>query len=308
MTDDSTANVLSNILLRVVHITQYHYPVPVHNSLNEVRLKPRRCQGQRLEEFRMETDPPASYLAEHVDAFGNPTTILGIQRAHSDWSVRVSAEVRRWQEPAAVSEPGMTLTEVLAHLREDRSPAGLDARQHTSSSPLLPLVPDLWEQLNLKLDWDWDVAVLGQTLNHFIHQEFAYQPGITEVSTPLTQVIKERAGVCQDFAHLAIAAARILGIPARYVSGYMETVPPPGVPRLIGVDATHAWFALYDPLKGWLQFDPTNDAQPDQRYITLAWGRDYSDVAPIQGVVQGGGNAHTLSVSVDVERLTEPED
>jgi len=303
------ADTADDMLFRVVHTTCYRYPVPVHNSLNEVRLKPRRCPGQRLEEFRMETQPRASYLAEHVDAFGNPTTVIGVEQAHSEWCLTVTAEVRRWWQPQSEQEvSALTLAEARLQLKTDLKPDGLDARHQIASSPLLPYMPDLLQHLEFSEDPDWNTATLGHALSTFIHKNFSYQPGLTEVSTPLTQVIKERVGVCQDFAHLAIVAARVLGVPARYVSGYMETVPPEGVARLVGVDATHAWFALYDPVAGWLQFDPTNDAVPDQRYITLAWGRDYSDVAPIRGVVQGGGDSHILSVGVDVERLPSAED
>jgi transglutaminase-like putative cysteine protease len=291
---------------RITHATRYRYPSRVHGSLNELRLKPRSTPGQRLNHFQMDVDPRARYLAEHLDAFGNPTSILGIEQVHQAWSVTTVSEVTRLPAEAELPfEPPLPLTEALERLRADSSPAALDARCFGQPSPLLPALPDLLQRLGLVVDPGQGVEALGGQLSRFIFEAFAYRPGQTEISTPLQQVIERRVGVCQDFAHLAIACGRALAIPARYVSGYLETSPPPGAERLVGADATHAWFALYDPARGWLDFDPTNDAVPDHRYITLAWGRDYSDVAPIRGVVRGGGASHTLTVSVDVQRVEE---
>jgi transglutaminase-like putative cysteine protease len=135
-----------------------------------------------------------------------------------------------------------------------------------------------------------------------IYKDFIYDPSFTTIATPLSEVLKYRRGVCQDFAHLAIACLRAHGIAARYVSGYVETRPEPGKPRIVGADASHAWFSVYIPGIGWLDFDPTNNTVPLDQHITLAWGRDYADVTPLKGIAFGGGQ-HTLSVSVDVLRL-----
>ena len=137
-----------------------------------------------------------------------------------------------------------------------------------------------------------------------IHRDFAYVPGFTSVTTPLSVVLEHRRGVCQDFAHLAIACLRAHGLAARYVSGYLETLPPPGQDKLIGADASHAWFAVYHPGLGWFDFDPTNNHCPDNRHITVAWGRDYGDVTPLKGVVYGGGQQQA-TVSVEVINLLE---
>jgi transglutaminase-like putative cysteine protease len=143
-------------------------------------------------------------------------------------------------------------------------------------------------------------------LNRRINRDFKYDPSATDVSTPLGQVMRERRGVCQDFAHVAIGVLRSVGLPARYVSGYLETMPPAGQARLVGADASHAWASTFLPGFGWFDIDPTNDLIPSDRHITVAWGRDFSDVSPIRGVVLGGGH-HTLSVGVDVEpRDTTP--
>ena len=135
-----------------------------------------------------------------------------------------------------------------------------------------------------------------------IYHDFKFKPGFTTVATPLAEVMKERKGVCQDFAHFAIACLRSIGLPARYVSGYIETTPPPGVEKLTGVDASHAWFALYIPNVGWLDFDPTNNQVPGLQHITIGWGRDYADIAPLKGVILSSG-PHKLDVTVDVKRV-----
>ena len=291
---------------RITHVTRYRYPYAVHGSLNELRLKPRPTPLQRLHAFSMDVVPQASYLAEYVDAFGNPGSILGIQETHREWSVTAVSEVGRLTGEAELPfDPPLPLAEAREYLRGDVRPAALEARGFSQASSLLPELPDLLQRLGLSVDPGQGIEALGRQLSRFIFEDFDYRPGQTEVSTPLTDVVEKRVGVCQDFAHLAIACSRALGIPARYVSGYLETIPPPGTARLVGVDATHAWFALYDPTRGWLEFDPTNDSVPDQRYVTLAWGRDYGDVAPIRGVVRGGGARHTLTVSVDVQRVGE---
>jgi transglutaminase-like putative cysteine protease len=254
----------------------------------------------------MDIDPQARYLSEYQDPFGNSANVLCIDRAHTSWSVTAVADVTRFPTEAELPfAPALPLARARQVLAEDLSPEALEARLMNQPSPLLPAIPGLLPFLEFEQDPEQSIEAVGRQLSRFIHRNFSYRPGQTEVTTPLLEVIENRVGVCQDFAHLAIACARALGIPARYVSGYMETVPPEGAEKLVGADATHAWFALYDPTHGWLEFDPTNETVPDPRYITLAWGRDYSDVAPIRGVVRGGGESHELSVSVDVHRLDE---
>ncbi len=138
---------------------------------------------------------------------------------------------------------------------------------------------------------------------HRIYKDFKYDPHFSSIATPLEEVLEHRKGVCQDFAHLAIACLRMQGLAARYISGYLETIPPKGKKRLVGADASHAWFSVYVPHLGWIDFDPTNAKIPDEQHITAAWGRDYADVAPLKGVIFGGGDKNKLEVSVDVERL-----
>lgn len=145
----------------------------------------------------------------------------------------------------------------------------------------------------------------ARDLTRRIYQDFTYDPHFTTVATPLDQVLENRRGVCQDFAHLAIGCLRSMGLAARYISGYLETIPPPGQPRMEGADASHAWLAVYLPTLGWVEFDPTNDCMPGEQHITLAWGRDYGDVVPLKGIMSGGGS-HELEVGVDVKRSGSP--
>jgi transglutaminase-like putative cysteine protease len=139
-----------------------------------------------------------------------------------------------------------------------------------------------------------------------IYKDFEFKPGFTTIATPLSEVMKQRKGVCQDFAHVGIACLRSIGLPARYVSGYIETLPPPGVEKLVGVDASHAWFSVFIPNIGWLDFDPTNNVVPSDQHITIGWGRDYFDITPLKGVILSSG-PHRLSVSVDVRRVPTTE-
>jgi transglutaminase-like putative cysteine protease len=143
-------------------------------------------------------------------------------------------------------------------------------------------------------------------LTERIHADFAYDPGFTTVTTPLDEVLQYRRGVCQDFAHLAVGCVRSMGLAARYVSGYLETAPPPGTERLVGGDASHAWLSVFVPGWGWLDLDPTNDKIVGSDYVTTAWGRDYADVSPLKGIVFGGGDSHMLDVAVDVARIDAP--
>ena len=203
------------------------------------------------------------------------------------------------------SGPGWS--EALDLLVHDLSPAMLDAREFCFASPLVTTgrvvrdyaEPSFGEGAPL-VD-----AVLGLTAR--IHADFAYDPGVTTVTTPVDEVLRHRRGVCQDFAHLAVACVRSMGLAARYVSGYLETAPPPGGERLVGADASHAWLSVFVPGWGWLDLDPTNDRMVGPTYVTTAWGRDYGDVSPLKGIVFGGGESHTLDVAVDV-RPVEPGD
>jgi len=184
----------------------------------------------------------------------------------------------------------------------DTTTPGLEARDFVLPSAFVPPDDAVWDYARASFPPGRPLLEAVRDLTRRIHQEFRYDPGFTTIVTPLAEVLAHRRGVCQDFAHLQIACLRSLGLPARYVSGYLETLPPPGKAKLQGADASHAWVSVYDPEQGWTDFDPTNDQLVGEQHITTAWGRDYGDVTPLKGIIFGGGE-HTLEVAVDVERL-----
>jgi transglutaminase-like putative cysteine protease len=217
--------------------------------------------------------------------------------------------------PAFIPEPAETPEwESVGKLcRTDRSSPVLEAIEFTFASPVVPLEPTFAEYAAASFTSRRSILEAALELTSRIHADIKFDTTATTVSTPPLEVLEKRRGVCQDFAHLQIACLRSLGLPARYVSGYLETIPPRGQPRLVGADASHAWVSLFCPGIGWIDLDPTNNCLPSMRHITAAWGRDYSDVSPIRGVLLGSGE-HTLSVAVDVvplgavQLLAQPDD
>ena len=192
--------------------------------------------------------------------------------------------------------------EIRQRLQTDMDPEVLELRQYILDSPMIPMVPELQTYAEKSFPKERPLLEAVGELTARLYTDFTYDPNFTTIATPLVDVIQHRRGVCQDFAHLSIGCLRALGLAARYVSGYIETDPPPDHVPLAGADASHAWFSVYLPQLGWVDFDPTNNQIPVDRHITVAWGRDYSDVTPLKGVVFGSGT-HELSVSVDCQRF-----
>ena len=288
---------------RIVHTTHYSYESPVSLSHNEARMLPRNTARQRCDRSDLRVVPEPQDRAEHEDYFGNRVAYFAIETAHDALEVTAVSEVQ-------VAPLGMELAfgsdlsweEARAQLRRSLDGPGLAARQYTVTSPMVRPDASLMAYAAESFAPGRPIVDAVQALNRRIYREFEYQPGFSTVATPLSTILKHRAGVCQDFAHLAIACLRAHGLAARYVSGYIETMPPPGQEKLTGADASHAWFSVYVPGLDWLDFDPTHDQGAADQHITVAVGRDYADVAPITGVVNGVG-AHSLEVSVDVTRL-----
>jgi transglutaminase-like putative cysteine protease len=286
---------------RIRHVTEYRYPEPVSLCHNETRLTPRTTARQRCLLASVTCDPAPSYRSEREDFFGNRVGFVTIDRPHTVF--RVMAESRVEMLPA---EQGLDFTrevawdEVRERLATDFSGAVLEVRPYRLESPRVPALAALAAYARPSFTPGRPLREAVVDLMARIHREFEYDPAFTTVTTPLHTVLEHRRGVCQDFAHLAIGCLRAMGLAARYVSGYLETLPPPGQKRLQGADASHAWFSVFDPEGGWLDFDPTNNVVPMERHITLAWGRDYTDVSPLRGVLFGGGEAHGLTVAVDV--------
>ena len=286
---------------RVVHRTEYVYEEPVTSCHNEAHLTPRALPRQRVASHALEVEPTPATISRRNDWFGNPVIYFAVQAAHPSLVVTARSVVERDDDDGArYARSTATWSDVAARTRSATSPEGLDARQFLFDSPMLSPSPEIRAYALPSFPAERPLLEAVGDLTSRIHRDFTYEPGTTTIATPLARVLAQRAGVCQDFAHVAIACLRAMGIAARYVSGYLETLPPPGKPRLVGADASHAWFAVWDPDAGWLDFDPTNDDRALTRHITTAWGRDYGDVTPMKGIIFGGGASHKAKVSVDV--------
>jgi transglutaminase-like putative cysteine protease len=285
---------------QISHLTRYSYQQPIANSYNLACLTPRTLPYQQLLQFELAVDPEPSALFFRQDKFGNQQHFIHLQPPHQQLTVTASSvvEVQARHNSSRLSD-AMRWPELKAFLQHQHDSAVLEAKLCAVESRMIPALAETEALIKQLADPALTVLQLSQALTETIYHQFEYDPAFSSVVTPLTEVLRHKKGVCQDFAQLAISALRSLGIPARYVSGYLETMPPPGQTRLVGADASHAWFAVFDPWLGWVDFDPTNNLLPDERHITLAYGRDYADVVPLKGLLHGNG-LHQLSVEVDV--------
>ena len=288
--------------LRVVHRTSYSYSESVTTSHHEARLTPRDHENQRTLSHELEIVPAPAVRRRRFDYFGNRTLHFHLSEPHKSLAVNVSTivEVRAPRPLDLQRTPPWE--EVRDRLRSDRRRDVLDAYQMTFESPHVALTPELLAYAQPSFAAGRPVLEVARDLTSRIHADFAYDAKATTISTTIAQILTARRGVCQDFAHLMVGSLRALGLGARYVSGYLRTKPPPGQPRLVGADASHAWAAAWVPELGWVDFDPTNDLIPGADHVTAAYGRDFSDVTPIRGIILGGG-AHTYAVSVDVDAV-----
>jgi transglutaminase-like putative cysteine protease len=281
----------------VTHTTEYDYSESVAVAHHVARLKPRDLPHQECVHHELAIAPAPAVTSTYEDYFGNLVTIVAVQGAHTHLVIRARSTVtvtRPYLPPPGDTPPWEAAA--------DRAQLPFDAVEFVfdSTASRSQFIVEGYARASFPAGRPLLDGVLDLTAR--IHDEFTFDPKATTVATPLTEVFASRRGVCQDFARLEIACLRSLGIPARYVSGYMETVPPPGTPRLVGADASHAWLSVYCHGIGWIPVDPTNNLLPSDTHITVAWGRDYNDVSPVRGVILGGG-AHALQVHVDVVRL-----
>jgi transglutaminase-like putative cysteine protease len=288
---------------RISHTTTYDYSEPVSLCQNVAHLAPRPCPGQRAEGTRLHIAPEPAVIDKREDYFGNPVSYYTIQEPHRKLTVMVShrMEIVPRQPPAA--EATAPWEAVRDRLSADRDAAWLDAYQFVFDSLYSRSDPRYAAYAAPSFPAGRPILAAALDLTRRIHAEFTYDPRSTTLATPVVEVFANRRGVCQDFAHFQIACLRSLGLAARYVSGYLATTPPPGKPRLVGADATHAWVSLFCGDAGWVDLDPTNNLIPGDHHILLAWGRDYEDVSPLKGVILGGGK-HTVRVAVDVNPET----
>lgn len=288
----------------ITHKTLYSYNEAVTLCHNEAHLIPRTDSNQICLSNEILIEPPPSVYQVRSDFFGNQVCYFSIQTPHKTLSVLSRSEVEV-QRSASLNSLANSLPWETARqlLRESLDLAVLEAREFVMDSPFVVVNRALNEYAFPSFTPYRPIIEAARDLMERIFTEFNYDPDVTTVVTPLSEVLEHKHGVCQDFAHLMIGCVRSMGLSARYVSGYLETLPPPGQQKLQGSDASHAWMGVYVPNCGWVDFDPTNNQIPSDQHITTAWGRDYSDVTPLKGIIFGGGQ-HILNVSVDVERQT----
>ena len=314
----------------VHHETRYAYTAPVSQSWQLARLTPRMLPWQKLLSYSLEIEPKADERRDELDSFGNMVTHFGLHGAHRMLRVRMECLVEVTERPS-VDVPMAIPAQQQMQLQGG---APMQSQSQTQTQTLAPPPPLAWEAVReairrepqlddlipASMSEPTPLVPLSEGARHYasrsfgrgrpwldavtelmrrIHNDFEFEPGATTVSTSVDEVLYQKRGVCQDFAHLMLACLRGHGLPARYVSGYLLTDPPPGMPRLMGVDASHAWVAAYSPQHGWVEFDPTNNQLADQRYITLTWGADFADVVPLRGVIYGGGD-QLMDVEVSV--------
>lgn len=297
---------------RVRHITQYQYEQPVNACYNRAHLLPRETPFQYTNVPKVIISPVPTSGNRRVDYFGNREYHFAIQEPHTELSIEVVTEIQLSDsriDPVAQLQYGNTCQQVRYLLENPHDNVEtLYAREFLLDSPMIKATPELADYARDCFEDGKPLLSAVRDLTNKIYTSFEYDPSFTTIATPLDEVLKHKRGVCQDFAHLAIGCLRALGYPARYISGYLETLPPPGQEKLVGADASHAWFSVYSPGEGWFEFDPTNDTIPVGQHIVTAWGRDYSDVSPLRGVILGGGSSQNLHVSVDVARLEDAID
>jgi transglutaminase-like putative cysteine protease len=286
----------------ILHKTIYGYSAPVTVSQHAARVEPRSLRNQFLEDFSLRIEPAPSLRKTRTDYFGNRICFFSIQEVH--WRLEIVAQCR--VTVAAFTPPALSLSprwEEVARLFTDPvSPEVVEPYEFVFDSPLLRASPALADYARQSFSFESPLLASVLDFNRRIHADFKYDKVATTVATPLEEVIKNRRGVCQDFAHFAIACLRSLGLAARYVSGYLRTQSTPGKPELIGADASHAWFSVFCPGLGWIDFDPTNNVMPGTEHITLAFGRDFNDVSPVSGIITGGGK-HVVKAGVTVTVL-----
>lgn len=290
----------------VRHRTTYTYEEYVTDSFGRALLRPRETEQQRVVEHEVVVSPEPHILTEHVDHFGNRSSFYEVRTPHTVLEVhkRSILEVE-WPAPDMQRLDAWTVAEAAEAVGAGEGIDRAEAAQYLLPSSLVDIEPEVIAYSAGILPPDRPLGSALAALYAHIYRDFTYAKGTTSVKTTLPELLEGRRGVCQDFAHLAVGCLRAVGIPGRYVSGYIETRPAPGQTKLEGSDASHAWAAAMSPDGDWIDLDPTNNHFADSRYVTTGWGRDFRDVSPIKGVVFSDGGSSTLEVGVDVIRLGE---
>ncbi|MEX2579656.1 MAG: transglutaminase family protein [Verrucomicrobiales bacterium] len=290
---------MSIVRYHIRHLTTYRYSGRIDLCHSLAHLAPREDEGQETTAHRVNVSPAPDFRAERLDYFGNRTNYFAIQGSHASLEVLSTLTIEKPGTAAALPSAGLSwdASSTTGKLKDD---SGIHLVNYVLPTHACPRLPEVEAFLRPSLCEGRDVMELAKELMARIHSEFDYVPGATDTSTPLGRVMEQKQGVCQDFAHVMISALRSVKIPARYVSGYIETLPPPGKEKLQGADASHAWVEVHAPATGWVPFDPTNDTIPGNRHIKVCHGRDYFDVQPLKGIFLGTGK-QALDVEVDVK-------
>jgi transglutaminase-like putative cysteine protease len=288
----------------VVHRTAYKYSATMTDGYTVCCIHPRDTEFQRVTSAAITAEPQAAGVDTYPDVFGNVVHQFGIHQPHAEMGVVADSTVAVERRPDPVDDTPWEL--VVAELDAARGDLAVDVATFRGASYFVDHV-GLGVELSAiafgAFTPGHGIVDAARAMCQQIAAGYEFDPHFSDVSTPLAEVLAARRGVCQDFAHLAVGALRSIGLAARYVSGYIETVPPPGEPRLVGADASHAWCSVWAPQAGWVDFDPTNGHLPVNDHITVAWGRDYADVIPVRGVMIGPATEQLLEVSVDVRRV-----
>lgn len=291
------------MLYSIKHTTTYTYQETVPLCHNLAMLAPRNTPSQKCHSFTLDTSPVAGIIDEYHDFFGNRVFYFVVEQDHEILSVTTSSIVERKTPEWKLGAPNLQSWESVRDLLQSSTGQYLQEKQFAFPDDITIATEAIQQYAAQSFTPQRPLLEAARDLTQRIYTDFAYTTGFTTVSTPLSVVMKERKGVCQDFAHLGIACMQAMGLAARYISGYLETIPPPGAEKLTGSDASHAWFSVFIPEMGWVDFDPTNNKMPDEQYIVIGWGRHYFDIVPLRGVIMSS-DQHQLSIAVDVKRLT----
>jgi len=286
----------------IVHQTLYDYAAPVTVSHHVTRLEPRAANNQTCERFSLKIFPEPTLRKTRQDYFGNRLCFFAIQEIHSRLEIITHSRVTVTARELPPLESTPPWEQVVSLFRDPVSPEVIEPYQFVFDSPQIRASFELADYAQASFPPETPLLVGAADLTRRIFEDFKFDSRATTVTTPLEEVWQKRRGVCQDFAHLGIACLRSLGLAARYVSGYLRTHAPAGRQRLVGADASHAWFRIFCPGTGWVDFDPTNNVRPGEEHIIVAHGRDFDDVSPVAGIITGGGD-HDVRVSVDVEEV-----
>jgi transglutaminase-like putative cysteine protease len=284
---------------RIEHRTTYTYDDDVTGSYGQFHLRPRDLGWQTCSVHEIRIEPEPADLFRHTDVYGNTSSYFHVTHPHTELVITAISIVdvgRRDLDPTALATPW---ERARPRVRSDQ-PDAWEATDFTFPSPYVDVPPGIEAYARQSFPADRAIGEAATELMHRVHEDFTYKFGSTKVSTKVSDLLERRTGVCQDFSHFMVSGLRSLGLAGRYVSGYLATRPPPGRPRPVGADASHAWVGCWVPGAGWLYLDPTNDRIIDESHATVAWGRDYGDVPPVKGVIFSEAKRSELKVSVDM--------